>query len=100
MIYLTQLIYVREGHETAFHQFEDTALGLLAKYHGDLFLRLRPGRDAKIAGSSEMPYEVQIVRFDSENDLVRYSADEERQRMLPLKEESPAPRPSRHRCLL
>src|SRR5262249_31313041 len=28
MIYLTQLIYVREGHEATFNQFEDTVLPL------------------------------------------------------------------------
>jgi hypothetical protein len=30
MIYLTQLIYVREGHEATFNEFENTVLPLLA----------------------------------------------------------------------
>src|SRR5262249_44071338 len=88
MIYLTQLVYVHEEREATFDQFEDVVLRLLPKYHGELLLRLRPTRASKIDGSSEVPYEVQIVRFESENDLLRYSNDTERQRLLPLKEQS------------
>jgi hypothetical protein len=35
-----------------------------------------------------VPYEVHVVRFDSDADLTRYSSDEERQRYLHLKEQS------------
>jgi hypothetical protein len=88
VIYLTQLVYVRAGHEQAFHDFEDTVLPLLGKYHGELLLRLRAGPETKIAGSHEVPYEVHVLRFASEADLVAYSRDPERQRVLPLKENS------------
>ena len=88
MIYLTQLIYLSEGHEAAFDQFEDAVLRLLPKYRGELLLRLRPGQASKIDGSSEAPYEIHVVRFESDNDLLRYSNDEERKRLLPLKEQS------------
>ena len=88
MIYLTQLIYVREGHEATFSEFEDIVLPLLARHRGELLLRLRPGRESKLDGSSEAPYEVHVVRFESDDDLVRYSNDEDRQRVLPLKEQS------------
>ena len=88
MIYLTQLIYVREGHEATFSEFEDIVLPLLARHRGELLLRLRPGRESKLDGSSEAPYEVHVVRFESDDDLARYSNDEDRQRVLPLKEQS------------
>jgi uncharacterized protein (DUF1330 family) len=88
MIYLTQLIYVREGREAAFDRFEDAVLRLLSKYRGDLLLRLRPGQGSKIDGSCETPYEVHVVRFESDEDLSRYFDDEERQLLLPLKEQS------------
>ena len=88
MIYLTQLIYVHPGREQAFQEFEDTVLPLLGKYRGELLLRLRPGLEAKIAGSSEAPYEVHVLGFASEQDLAAYSSDAERQRALPLKERS------------
>src|SRR5688572_16634128 len=85
---LTQLVYVRDGREAMFHEFEDTVLPLLAKYRGELLLRLRPDRASKIGGSDELPYEVHVVRFESEDDLVRYSNDEVRQGALHLKEQS------------
>src|SRR5215468_9847175 len=88
MIYLTQLIYLSEGHEAAFDQFEDAVLRLLPKYRGELLLRLRPGPASKIDGTTETPYEVHVVRFETSDDLLRYSNDEERQRMFPLKEQS------------
>jgi len=88
MIYLTHLIYVHEGNEATFHEFEDTVLRLLPKYRGELVLRLRPDRASKIDGSAEAPYEVHIVRFESAEDLARYSNDEQRQRLLPLKDKS------------
>jgi len=55
MIYLTQLIYVREGCDERFRAFEDRVLPLLTKHKGELVLRLRPASDAKIAGTAEMP---------------------------------------------
>ncbi len=88
MIYVTQLIYIREGCEKAFHEFEDAVLPLLARYRGELLLRLRPDPASMIGGSSEMPYEIHIVRFETEADLAAYSNDEERTRHLPLKDES------------
>jgi len=88
VVYLVQLVYVREGCEEAFQQFEDLVLPRLAKYGGELLLRLRPDRACVIAGSSEPPYEVHIVRFESEDDVGRYSNDEVRQRHLRLKDES------------
>ena len=88
MIYLTQLVYVHQGWEATFHQFEDIVLPLLAKYRGELVLRLRPDRASQIAGTAERPYELHIISFQSEDDLARYLDDEERQRVLHLKDES------------
>ena len=42
MIYLTQLIYIKEGQEEVFHQFEDIAIPAISKYNGRLLLRVRP----------------------------------------------------------
>jgi uncharacterized protein (DUF1330 family) len=88
VIYLTQLVYVRDGCEDAFHQFEELVLPLLPKYGGELLLRLRPGPSSVIAGSWEPPYEVHILRFESDADVARYSNDEVRQRHLSLKDQS------------
>ena len=44
MIYITQLIYIKEGQENIFHQFEDVAISIISKYNGQLLLRIRPCR--------------------------------------------------------
>lgn len=85
MTYLTQIVYVHPGREQAFEDFEGVVLPLLAKYRGELVLRLRGD---KIAGTAEAPHEVHIVKFESDDDLARYSADPERQRVLPLRIEA------------
>ncbi len=41
MIYLTQLIYIKEGMEPGFHQFEYIAIPKILNYNGRLLLRLR-----------------------------------------------------------
>lgn len=88
MIYLTQLVYVHPGKEAVFHEFEAVALPLVARYRGELLLRIRPTPDTVVEGAAETPYEVHIVRFDSDEDFSRFAADESRQRFLHLKNES------------
>lgn len=88
MIYITQLIYIKEGQEEAFHQFEDIAIPAIAKYNGRLLLRVRPAGDSFIEYSIERPYEIHIVEFDSEQDFEDFKSDKERQRFLHLKEQS------------
>jgi hypothetical protein len=88
MAYVTQLIYVREGHEADFERFEAIVLPRLSGYSGELVLRLRPDPASKIGGTAELPYEVHIVRFETDEDLARYSQDEERQRWVHLKDSS------------
>ncbi len=88
MIYVTQLVYVREGEEAAFEQFEDAVLPLLGRYQAELVLRLRPDAESKVSGSADAPYELHVLRFDSEADLEAYSNDHERRRWLHLREQS------------
>ena len=88
MIYLTQLIYLNQGQEDVFHQFENVAIPLIAKYNGRLLLRIRPSQEAYIQTSIEPPYEVHLVEFDSSEDFDRFKMDGERARFLHLKEQS------------
>ena len=88
MIFFTQLIYIKEGQEAVFHQFEDIAIPTISKYNGRLLLRIRPTEDTMIEATVERPYEVHLVEFDSEDDFVNFSKDEERKRFLHLKEQS------------
>src|SRR3954470_12643813 len=88
MIYITQLIYIREGQEKNFHEFEDVAIPIIAKYNGKLLLRVRPGEDAFIESGIDKPYEIHLVEFDSEQGFKNFMLDEERKKFLHLKEQS------------
>lgn len=88
MIYFTQLIYIKEGQEKTFHEFENVAIPLIAKYKGRLLLRIRPNENAFIERSIEKPYEVHLVEFDNEMNFKDFMQDEERKKFLHLKEQS------------
>ena len=88
MIYLTQLIYLKEGQEKVFDEFENVAIPLISKYNGRLLLRIRPREDSFIANGIDKPYEIHFVEFDSEQDFVNFTRDEERMKVLHLKEKS------------
>jgi len=88
MLFITQLIYLKEGQEAVFHQFENIAIPIIAKYNGRLLLRLRPDDTAVIEHNIDKPYEIHLVAFDSEQDLGNFMQDEERKQFLHLKEQS------------
>jgi hypothetical protein len=88
MIYLTQLIYVKEGHEDTFFEFENMVLPLLWKYKGQLLLRIRPTSSTFVGNSIEPPFEIHLVAFENEEGLEQYQRDETRKSYLHLKEQS------------
>lgn len=88
MIVVTQLIYVHEGHEDDFLEFESVVLPLLPHHGGELLLRARPHPKAIIAGTSEPPYEIHLVQFPDEAALDRYMNDPTRRAVLHLKDRS------------
>lgn len=86
MIYITQLIYIHEGQEAAFDQFEAVAIPLIEKYNGQLLFRLRPTAGNVIAGAAEQPYEVHLVSFAQEADFKAFKLDKGREKVLHLKD--------------
>ena len=88
MIFITQLVYLNEGQEKIFEEFESVAIPLISKYNGKLLLRLRPSADDVIACEGEQPYEVHIVQFATEADFQNFGKDESRKQFLHLKEKS------------
>lgn len=88
MIFITQLIYIKEGQEKVFDQFEAVAIPAISKYNGKLLLRVRPDHKAYIESSIEHPYEIHIVEFESDKDLENFMKDEDRKKVLHLKEQS------------
>ena len=88
MLYITQLIYIKHGQESVFHQFGDIAIPAILKYNGQLLLRVRPTENTFIEANMEKPYEIHLVEFATENDFENFMKDEERKRFLHLKEQS------------
>lgn len=88
MFYITQLIYIKEGQEKTFDEFESVAIPIISKYNGRMLLRVRPADNAYIQANMEKPYEVHFVEFDSEQDFGNFMKDEERKKFLHLKEQS------------
>lgn len=88
MIFLTQLVYVKEGQESLFHEFEDIAIPAIRKYNGRLLLRIRPLDNSFIEHHMDKPYEIHLVEFETEQDFQDFTNDEERKQFLHLKEQS------------
>ncbi|MGC4038176.1 MAG: DUF1330 domain-containing protein [Chitinophagaceae bacterium] len=88
MLYFTQLIYIREGQEEVFHQFENIALPAMEKYKGRLLLRIRPEKNSFIEHSIDQPYEIHLVEFENEDGFKNFTHDEDRKKFLHLKEQS------------
>ncbi len=87
-LYITQLIYIKEGQEATFHQFEDVAIPLISKYNGQLLLRVRPSELNIVESHIDNPYEIHLVVFATDTDFQNFMQDEERKTFLHLKEQS------------
>jgi uncharacterized protein (DUF1330 family) len=88
MIFITQLVYIKEGQEKIFDQFEAIAIPAIVKYNGKLLLRVRPAVNNFIEHHIEKPYEIHLVEFATEQDFENFMHDEERKKFLHLKEQS------------
>lgn len=88
MIYLTQLIFVKPGKESIFHQFEDFVIPLMQRHGGRMIYRVRPSQDSFISAEEERPYEIHFVSFDSEERFRNYMKDEARLQYMHLKDDS------------
>jgi hypothetical protein len=88
MIYITQLIYIKEGQEEVFFEFENVVIPQLWKYNGQLLFRLRPTNATFVDNSIEPPFEIHLVAFENEEGLAGYQEDEIRKSYLHLKEQS------------
>lgn len=88
MIYLTQLIFVKEGKENTFLEFENFAIPLMESYNGRIIYRVRPSEESFISNEKELPYEIHFISFDSEKDFSEFMKDDKRLEFIHLKNES------------
>jgi hypothetical protein len=82
MIYVTQLIHVRDGRSDAFNEFDTTITTLVSRHNGMFLFRLRPDPLDLILSTIGMPYEIQLLRFETESDFHGFMHDEERKNLL------------------
>ena len=89
MIYLTVLLYIKEGKEDVFQEYENAVLPFLNEYNGILIHRLRPEHENYIGNSTEeQPYEIHLISFSSDDDFKNYLKDSKRISLNHLKDES------------
>jgi uncharacterized protein (DUF1330 family) len=88
MIFITQLIYIIEGQEKVFDEFESIAVPTILKYNGKLLLRVRPTDGNFIETHIEKPYEIHLVEFQTQQDFENFMKDEDRKKFLYLKEQA------------
>ncbi|WP_109832370.1 DUF1330 domain-containing protein [Reichenbachiella versicolor] len=88
MLYITQLIYIKDNCEEAFLEFESKAIPLLQEYGGKVIQRIRPTADSFIEGEELRPYEIHIVSMESKDRLKEFANDPRRQDFIHLKDES------------
>ncbi|MDO5969152.1 hypothetical protein Q4Q35_04960 [Flavivirga aquimarina] len=88
MIYLTALMFVKEGKEEVFNEYESFVLPLLNNYSGKLIYRIRPNEKSYITAAEETPYEIHFISFKTNEDFIRFVNDEKRKSFENLKEEA------------
>lgn len=88
MIVITQLIYIVEGQEKTFDEFESIAIPTIFKYNGRLLLRIRPTEKNFIESHIDKPYEIHLVEFETQQDFDNFKKDKEREKFLHLKNQS------------
>jgi|SRR3712207_3172880 len=88
MLYYTQIIFIKEGKEDLFNEFEAHVLPLLSRHNGELLYRIRPTKTDFIEKTWEYPYEIHLVSFPTKEDFESYRDDKERLQYLPLKNQS------------
>lgn len=88
MLYYTQIIFIKEGQQDLFNEFESYVLPLLERHNGTLLYRVRPTDDCVIESNLGKPYELHLVSFPSREDFEGYAKDDDRLKYMHLKEAS------------
>ncbi|WP_303316473.1 hypothetical protein Q4Q34_06605 [Flavivirga abyssicola] len=88
MIYLTALLFVKEGKENVFNEYESLVLPIINNYNGKLIYRIRPTQDSFINSEDQLPYEIHFISFETDEDFTNFINDDKRKRFEKLKADS------------
>ena len=84
MLYLTVLLYIHEGQEAAFAEYEARVRPIMARYGGKMLYRTNPEADSAAAPDQELPYEMHLLSFPDHDAFMAYRQDPERTELAPL----------------
>ncbi len=88
MIYITVFIFIQEGKEEVFHEYESLVLPILNEYNGKLLYRIRPNDDSFINSEGVLPYELHFISFNTNDDFLNFINDDKRKSFEKLKVDS------------
>ena len=88
MVFITNIIYLHEGQQHLFDEFEEIAIPIIRKYNGRMLARIRPDKHAFIEQCIESPSEVHLCEFDTEDDFQAFLKDDGRTAYLHLRAQS------------
>ncbi len=88
MIYLTVLLFIKEGKERVFNEYESLVLPIINNYNGKLIYRIRPTQDSFINSEEALPYEIHFISFNTNEDFRNFVNDDKRKHFVDLKEDS------------
>jgi uncharacterized protein (DUF1330 family) len=84
-IYFTVLIYLHEGKEALFQEYERQAKPIMARYGGRFEQVIKP---TTVVGDLPLPDEIHLLSFAAEADFDSYRQDPEAAKIAPLRFES------------
>lgn len=88
MIYITALLFVQEGKEELFQDYERRVLPLLKDFNAEILYRIRANKEKSVSLVKKLPYEVHILEFQTETDFKNYLNDDRRKAFEHLKNEA------------
>jgi len=86
--FITIILFVKEGEEKTFEEYESKVLPLLKNYNGELIYRIRPEKGSYASVTEECPHEIHLISFNTKKDYEKYMASKERNNFLPLGEKA------------
>lgn len=86
--FITLLLFINEGEEKTFEEYESNVLPLLKNYNGELIYRIRPEKENYLTHPEECPHEIHLISFNSKKDFENFKNSKEREEFCPLREKS------------
>ena len=81
-------MFIKDGKEDVFNEYESLALPILKNYNGKLIYRIRPRKEDFIVFEEEIPFELHFISFPNNKDFINFTKDDKRNSFINLKEDA------------